>query len=142
MPTVAEKTKMKVSVKKKAITTTALISMTDVVFLLLIFLLISSNFITYTGINIDVPTSENAYADMQTHISLAINDKEEIFINDVKVERVHLISTLRAEVEKSPEAVVMIQADQNLALNKVVDLIDSAKTAGANRFFIAALLKR
>ena len=133
---------MKVSVKKKAITTTALISMTDVVFLLLIFLLISSNFITYTGINIDVPTSQNAYTDMQTHISLAINNKEEIFVNEVQVHRANLVQTLRTELEKTPDAVVMIQADQNLALNRVVDLIDSAKTAGANRFFIAALMRR
>ena len=133
---------MKVSVRKKAITTTALISMTDVVFLLLIFLLISSNFITYTGINIDIPTSQNAYTEMQQHINLAINIKEEIFVNDVKVEKVSLIQALQIELNKTPDAVIMIQADQNLSLNKVVDLIDFAKTAGANKFFIAALMKR
>jgi biopolymer transport protein ExbD len=133
---------MRISVKKKAITTTALISMTDVVFLLLIFLLITSNFITYTGIPINIPVAEHAHADMQRNLSLAINEREEIFINDVKVHRDELVDRLRIEIEKTPDVVVMIQADQNIALKNVVELIDAAKEAGSSRFFIAAQLIR
>jgi len=133
---------MKISVKKKAITTTALISMTDVVFLLLIFLLITSNFITYTGIPINIPVSENAHTDMQRNLTLAINDREEIFVNDMMVAPEMLVAVLAEEVEKNPDVVIMIQADQNIALRKVVELIDAAKSAGSNRFFIAAQLAR
>ena len=133
---------MKISVKKKAITTTALISMTDVVFLLLIFLLITSNFITYTGIPINIPVSENAHSDIQRNLSLAINEREEIFINDVRVQRDELVARLRVEIEKTPDIVVMIQADQNIALKNVVELIDAARAAGSSRFFIAAQLVR
>ena len=131
---------MRVSVKKKAITTGALISMTDVVFLLLIFLLISSNFVTVTGINIDVPTSENAYSDMQKSISLAIDANEQLYINDKPIPKSQLIPALKIEIEKTPDAVILIQSDQNLPLRVVVDLIDHAKNAGASRFFIAALM--
>ena len=133
---------MKVSVKQKAITTTALISMTDVVFLLLIFLLLTSNFITYTGIPINVPTSQNAHTEIQKNITIAINDKDEIFLNDVMVTRENLEPKLKGEVDKNPDVIIMIQADQNIALKKVIELIDTAKSAGSSRFFIAAHLVR
>jgi biopolymer transport protein ExbD len=134
---------MKISVKKKAITTTALISMTDVVFLLLIFLLITSNFITYTGIPINIPVAEHAHSELQRNISLAIttiDDREVIFINDERVRPDELVNKLRVEVERNPEAIIMIQADQNISIGRVVFLVDSAKSAGSNRFFIAAQL--
>jgi len=133
---------MRVSVKKKAITTTALISMTDVVFLLLIFLLITSNFVSYTGIDINVPVSENAHSDIQKNITLSINDKEQIFVNGTLVEKPHLIAVLKAEIDKDPNVTIMIQADQNIALKNIVELIDFAKSAGSSRFFIAARLAR
>ena len=136
---------MKISVKKKAITTTALISMTDVVFLLLIFLLITSNFITYTGIPINIPVAEHAHTELQRNISLAIttiDDREVIFVNDERVRQDELVDKLRIEVERNPEAIIMIQADQNISIGRVVFLVDSARSAGSNRFFIAAQLAR
>ena len=133
---------MKISVKNKAITSVALISMSDVVFLLLIFLLISSNFVTYTGLQIDIPTSQNAHTDIQKNLTLSINDRDEIFINDRLISRENLISELRVEIEKNPELVILIQADQNIALKNVVELIDAAKSAGSSRFFLAAQLLR
>jgi len=129
---------MRVSVKKKAITTTALISMTDVVFLLLIFLLITSNFVSYTGIDINVPVSENAHNEIKKNITLSINEAEQIFVNGTLVDKTLLVGALKAELEKTPEALVMIQADQNIALKYIVELIDLAKSAGTSKFFIAA----
>ena len=133
---------MKISVKNKAITSVALIFMSDVVFLLLIFLLISSNFITYTGLTIDVPTSQNAHSDIQRNLTLSINEREEIFINNNFVRRENLVAELKIEVDKNPDVVILIQADQNIALRHVVSLIDAAKSAGSTKFFIAAQLMR
>lgn len=131
---------MKVMVKKKAISSVALISMTDVVFLLLIFLLITSNFISFTGIKIDVPTSRNAHTEISKNINLAINEQEEIYLNNILIDKDNLIELLKKEIEKNPESPVMIQADQSIALQKVIELIDAAKSAGSSRFFIAAHL--
>ena len=133
---------MRVSLKNKAISSVALISMSDVVFLLLIFLLISSNFVTYTGLQIEIPTSTNAHTDIQRNLTLSINEREEIFINNMPINKEYLISELRLEIEKNPDIVVLIQADQNVAIKNVVELIDAAKTAGSTRFFLAAQLIR
>jgi len=133
---------MKISVKKKAITTTALISMTDVVFLLLIFIIITSNFVSYTGIPINIPVADNVHTDFQRNLSLSINEREELFLNDIRIAPEQLVDKLRIEIDNNPDVVVMIQADQNIALRRVVELIDAAKTAGTSRFFIAAQLNR
>ena len=133
---------MKLKLKHKSITTTALISMSDVVFLLLIFLLITSNFVTYTGLQINVPTSQNTHTDIQKNLTLSINDKEEIFVNSNRVNKENLINELKYEIDKNPEIVVLIQADQNIALKSVVELIDAAKSAGSTRFYLAANVVR
>ena len=129
---------MRVKVKHKAITSTALISIADIVFLLLIFLLISSSFVTFTGIPIEVPTTQNAHVDLQRNLTLSINDRAEIFINDMRVSRNDLIPRLREHIERTPDITVVIQADQNIALKNVIELVDAAKSAGSSRFFIAA----
>ena len=132
---------MKLLVKKTAISTSALISIADIVFLLLIFLLISSNFITTTGVKIDIPSSQNTHSEMQQSIILSINETGEITVNGRRANEANLVSMLKAEIESKPEAYIRIEADQNIALQKVINLIDAAKSAGSNRFFIAAQLK-
>jgi biopolymer transport protein ExbD len=129
---------MKVTVKRKAITEGALIAMTDVIFLLLLFMLITSNFVTYTGIDIKVPTSQNAHSEIQKNLSVTINARDEITVNGKLVTRENLVEVLRVEIEENPDITVMISADQNIALQKVIEIIDSAKEAGSTRFFIAA----
>ncbi|MCL1827221.1 MAG: biopolymer transporter ExbD [Candidatus Cloacimonetes bacterium] len=132
---------MKLSVKKTAIGTTALTSIADIVFLLLIFLLLSSNFILSTGIMIDIPTSSNSYNEISKSIVLSINEKEEIFVNSSPVTEETLVTVLKAEIEKTSDTYIRIEADQTIALQKVINLVDAAKSAGSNRFFIAAQLQ-
>jgi biopolymer transport protein ExbD len=132
---------MKITVKNKPITTVALISMSDVVFLLLIFLLITSSFISYTGIKVNIPSSENVHTEIQKNITISINENEELFLGEEKIENRNILEErLKIEIENDPEIIIMIQADKNIALKNVIELIDTAKAAGSNKFFIAAQL--
>ena len=133
---------MKARVKSKAITSTALISMTDFVFLLLIFILISSSYVTIMGQNIDLPSSANIHSEIQRNLSLSMNSERDIFINNTRVTRNELVPRLREEIEKAPDIVVVIQADQNIEYRLVVDLIDAARAAGSNRFYLATQHRR
>ena len=51
---------MKLEISKKKISSTVLISMTDVIFLLLIFLLIASNFAAQTGLRLNTPSAKTS----------------------------------------------------------------------------------
>lgn len=128
---------MAVKLKRKRISSTALISFTDVIFLLIIFLLISSNFITHSGVKVDLPGSSSHQNEYNKNVSLTITEKDDIYINDTLVSWNELAEALKKELINDPEQVVVVRADENVALKKVVKLLDYARLSGSNRFFIA-----
>jgi biopolymer transport protein ExbD len=128
---------MRTKLKKKRISTAALISFTDVIFLLLIFLLISSNFITHSGIKVELPGSNSQQNEFNKNISLTLTKDDEIFINNDAVTWEALPAELNKLLVDDPEQVVVVRADEDVVLKKIVRLLDIAKLSGTNRFFIA-----
>lgn len=128
---------MIVKTKKKRLSSIGLISFTDVIFLLLIFLLISSNFITHSGIKVDLPGSNSQQNEYNKNISLTLTKNNEIFINNEIVGWEELPEVLNRKLIEDPEQVVVVRADETVQLKNVVELLDIAKLSGTNRFFIA-----
>ena len=128
---------MIIKLKKKRISSIGLISFTDVIFLLLIFLLISSNFITHSGIKVDLPGSNSQQNEFNKNISLTLTKNNEIFINNEAVGWEELPEVLNRKLIDDPEQVVVVRADETVELKNVVRLLDIAKLSGTNRFFIA-----
>ena len=128
---------MIVKTKKKRLSSIGLISFTDVIFLLLIFLLISSNFITHSGIKVDLPGSNSQQNEFNKNISLTLTKSNEVFINNEIVSWAELPEVLNRKLIDDPEQVVVVRADETVELKNVVKLLDIAKLSGTNRFFIA-----
>ncbi len=128
---------MKIKKHKKRIQAAALISFTDVIFLLLIFLLISSNFITHSGIKVNLPGSNSQQNEFNKNISLTLTKNNEIFIDEQYVSWEELPEKLNKRLINDPEQVVVVRADKEIILKDVVRLLDVAKLSGTNRFFIA-----
>ncbi len=128
---------MVIKTRKKRISSLGLISFTDVIFLLLIFLLISSNFITHSGIKVDLPGSNSQQNEFNKNISLTLTKNNEIFLNNEAVSWEELPEMLNRKLIEDPEQVVVVRADETVELRNVVKLLDIAKLSGTNRFFIA-----
>ncbi|MDP8204528.1 MAG: biopolymer transporter ExbD [Candidatus Tenebribacter mawsonii] len=128
---------MIIKTRKKRISSIGLISFTDVIFLLLIFLLISSNFITHSGIKVDLPGSNSQQNEFNKNISLTLTKNNEIFIDNEIVGWEELPEVLNRKLIEDPEQVVVVRADETVELKNVVKLLDIAKLSGTNRFFIA-----
>ncbi len=128
---------MKIELAKKRITTAALISFTDVIFLLLLFLLISSSFITHSGIKVDLPASTSVENEFNKNISLTLTANNEVFINDIAVQWDDVPAELNKRLIDDPEQVIVVRADQDVVLKKIVKLLDLARQSGSNRFFLA-----
>ena len=128
---------MNLNVSKKRIGTVALISFTDIIFLLLIFILISSSFITHSGVKVNLPRSSSQQNEYNKNISLTLTENDEIFIDDEQVTWEDVTSTLRTKLIDNPEQVVVVRADQTIQLKKIVRLLDLAKLSGSERFFLA-----
>ncbi|OGI12355.1 MAG: hypothetical protein A2Y40_03535 [Candidatus Margulisbacteria bacterium GWF2_35_9] len=119
----------------KLIESTAL---TDIVFLLLIFFLLTSSFVSHTGIKVNLPgINKPIETSVKKNISVSINDKEQVFLNDKLIEKASLLPLLKDILETDEEKIVIFRADKTLKIEKLIELMDIGNSAGAARLIIA-----
>lgn len=93
-------------------------SMTDVVFLLLIFFMLTSSFITPSGLQINLPSSKSSEIVMQK-VSVTITKDLQYFVNDKKVTMSSLEGVLRSAFA-GKEGVVVLHCDAKVPVENVV----------------------
>ncbi len=100
-------------------------SMTDMVFLLLIFFLLTSNFVTPSGLNINLPTSK-AGGKVIPKISVSVKKGRggEImyFVNEIGVNYNRLERELRTQLHNREDGVVVLQIDKDVPVQYLVDV--------------------
>ena len=118
----------------------ALLNMTpmiDIVFLLLIFFLLTTNFITQEGIHVNLPEANATTALTQEEITVYVTRAGGIFLQNEEVDEARLYKRLKSLIGANQETVVTIKADRQTILNKVISVMDITKRAGAGRLCIA-----
>lgn len=112
-------------------------SLTDIVLQLLIFFLLSSSFVSSPGIKVALPKAQASeiQADRQTVITITQGGK--LYLNTDEVTTATLAQRLIPVLDKNRDQVVIIRADQEVSLQKAVEVIDIAKGIGAQKFMIA-----
>lgn len=112
--------------------------MLDVVFILLIFFIVTASFVKESGIEVNRPEAATAVKKERANILVAISDKGEIWINkrriDVRAVQAN-IARLKAE---NPQGTVVIQADKKATTDILIKVMDSARAAGVYDVSIAA----
>jgi biopolymer transport protein ExbD len=127
---------MNISISKKKISTTVLISMTDVIFLLLIFLLIASNFAAQTGLPFKLPGSVSQERQTRQVLNIEYSSDMNIRFLDKFYTLTTLGEALRAEY-RNKEQVVRLSAERSTPLQNVVSLMDVVRASGYERIFVA-----
>ncbi len=128
---------MKFQLNRKKMVTFSTISLTDIVLLLLIFFLLSSSFFVQPGIRVTLPKAVTGQVDIRDRIYITMTSKDLIYLNNQRVLKSELESKLRTIFFNKTEKLVVIQADKDLTLEKVIAIVDIAKLAGAERFMVA-----
>ncbi len=128
---------MKINTQKKRIKETVLISMTDVMFLLIIFLLISSNFNNNKGMQVKLPSAKSQTQANANIIHVMYDENYNLYLEDKQVNWNELPLKLSTLHEKKPDFTVFIRADKNIALENIVKLMDAIKLAGFQKLYIA-----
>ena len=112
--------------------------MLDVVFIMLIFFIVTASFVKEAGINVNRPEAATAVKKDRANILIAISDKGEIWINkrriDVRAVQAN-IERLRAE---NPQGSVVIQADKKATTETLIKVMDASRAAGVYDVSIAA----
>ncbi len=112
--------------------------MLDVVFIMLIFFIVTATFIKEAGIQVDRPDTVTADSQEDAAILIAISAKDEIWID--KQERDPrdvrgIIERLHAE---NPKGSIVIQADENSHNEVLVQVLEAAKAAGVVNVALAS----
>ena len=112
--------------------------MLDVVFIMLIFFIVTASFVKEAGIDVNRPEAATAVKKDRANILIAISDKGEIWINkrriDVRAVQAN-IERLRAE---NPQGSVVIQADKKATTETLIKVMDASRAAGFYDVSIAA----
>lgn len=93
-------------------------SMTDIIFLLLIFFMLTSSFITPSGLPVNLPSSASSNIVMQ-QVSVSITPNLEYFVNDQRVAVSELESYLTRELQ-GQESVVVLHVDKTVPVEHLV----------------------
>jgi biopolymer transport protein ExbD len=112
--------------------------MLDVVFIMLIFFIVTSSYVKEAGVDVIRPPAVTAEPKSKGNILIAITENGQIWIDRREVDP----RSLRASIERlhaeNPNGAIVIQADQNSQSHLLVAVMDAAEAAGVNRIAIAA----
>ncbi len=111
--------------------------MLDVVFIMLIFFIVTASFVKETGINVDRPDAATAEKKDKANILVAISGTNEVWIDKRRVD----IRSVRANIERllaeNPKGNVVVQADAKSNAETYVAVADAAREAGVRDVAIA-----
>ena len=111
--------------------------MLDVVFILLIFFIVTTSFVKESGIEVNRPNADTAEKQERASIFIAIDSEGRIFLQKRKID----IDAVRANIEKlhaeSPEGSVVIQADKQSETGVLVQVMDQIRLAGVKNISVA-----
>jgi biopolymer transport protein ExbD len=113
-------------------------SMMDVVFIMLIFFIVTTSFVKEAGIEVNRPAATTAQRQERGNIMIAVSDGGAIWIDGRQVD----LRAVRANVERlraeNPEGAVVIQADEASRTGILVQVMDQVRLAGVLNVAIAA----
>ena len=104
----------------------------DIVFLLLIFFMLTSHFVRDEVINIDLPEADSGEAlDEPQQVEVVINEAGEFSIDKQIISQDKLQDVLEDKLKNQEEKIVRIRGDENVDLGIAIEAFDAARKAGA-----------
>ncbi|MDP3789628.1 MAG: biopolymer transporter ExbD [Candidatus Omnitrophota bacterium] len=107
----------------------------NVVFLLLIFFILTSGFVVQPGISVNLPKAVTSEALHKNSLVILVTNSDLVYINDRAINAKELDSRLRiAAKEKRP---LLIKADRRASMGKIVEVWDMCRDIGISQINIA-----
>ncbi|MFW8650032.1 ExbD/TolR family protein [Vibrio diabolicus] len=115
--------------------------MLDIVFIMLIFFIVTTSFVKEAGLEVNRPTASSAQTVKKGNIMVAVGAAGDVWVDKRRIE----VDAVRANIERlraeSPDGAVVIQADTEANAGVVVKVMDQIKMAGVESISIAATNK-
>ena len=104
--------------------------MLDVVFILLIFFIVTANFIKEPGLEVNRPDSETAEPTENAAILIAVGNAGEIYMDGRRIDKRQVKANVVRLLAENPQGSVVIQADEKATADTIMAVMDGARQAG------------
>lgn len=111
----------------------SLTPMVDVLFILLIFVLVSTTFLEQPALNIELPNAKSAGLERIEEIVISVSKDNEIYFNQKIVEKEDLPQMLKEEMMKNQEMPVIFKADKEVSYGLVIEVMDIMRGVGVKK---------
>ncbi|MDV6317153.1 biopolymer transporter ExbD [Idiomarina sp. HP20-50] len=112
--------------------------MLDIVFIMLIFFIVTTSFVKEAGIQVNKPEASQATKEPSANIFIAIRDTGEVWMDKRQVDVERVGANIERMLAEQPTDIVVIQADKEAEHGRVVEVMDQVKEAGIDKISIAA----
>ena len=115
----------------------------DITLILLIIFMVMTPFIVQSQLNVDLPSASSVNKISEDNvIRIEISKDGKILVMDKQVPLQGLTEELTLRLGRSHEKTILVQADKNVSIEKVVEVFDTANKLGAAKLGIGVLEKR
>ena len=129
---------MKFQMQNKTMDSFAFSSMTDIIFQLLIFFMLTASFVSHSGIKVELPKASTGTPPRdQQQIIISISNQNRIFLNDTEVPLSNLRGSIQNAIKDMKNPIVILNADKDVNLQKAIEIIDVAKSVGCTKYLLA-----
>ena len=112
--------------------------MLDVVFILLIFFIVTANFIKEPGLEINRPDSDTAETQENAAILIAVGANDEVWMDGRRIDVRQVKANVVKMLADNPQGSVVIQADEKAVADTIIKVMDGAREAGVNAISLAS----
>ena len=112
--------------------------MLDVVFILLIFFIVTANFIKEPGLEVNRTDSETAEPTENAAILIAVGNAGEIYMDGRRIDKRQVKANVVRLLAENPQGSVVIQADEKATADTIMAVMDGAREAGVYNISLAS----
>jgi biopolymer transport protein ExbD len=124
--------------EKKRRTTINITPLIDVLFILLIFFMVSSSFIEQPGMKLELPTIQSKEVERVENLIMLISEEGDIYLAEQKVTLDELGPAIEAMIPNIQEKTLVLKADKATQHGLIVEVMDIAKRSGLTKIVIGA----
>jgi biopolymer transport protein ExbD len=112
--------------------------MLDIVFIMLIFFIVTTTFVRETGVEVDKPTAITSQPRPQGNVLIGIDSNDDIWMNGSMIELSDVRTLVSRARSENPEGSVILISDKGSRTGMLVEVMDQVQAAGVNRMAISA----
>jgi len=127
---------MKFEISSKPLAVFSYSSLTDIVLLLVIFFLLTSQFVIQTGVKVKLPGSQINEQAEPTELVVTITSENAVYVGSEQIGIDQLALKLNENLLLNDQNNLIIRADKTVQIDVVIKVIDAAKSVGIGKFTI------